>query len=89
VATTTLRWTSGTTCTDGATVTDCGWSQRRRAERAVTEAFYQAMEEAGIPPHPGGECPTADCRCEELADSIEARAAELAAAKLGVPVPDL
>jgi hypothetical protein len=68
---------------------DCGWSRRRRAERAVTEAFYQAMEEAGIKPHLGGECPAADCRCEELADSIEARATELAAAKLGVPVSDL
>lgn len=68
---------------------DCGWSRRRRAERAVTEAFYQAMAEAGIKPHPGGECPSPGCRCEELADSIEARAEELAAVKLGIPVADL
>jgi hypothetical protein len=68
---------------------ECNWPQRQRAERAVTEAFFQAMAEAGIPPHPGGECPAADCRCEELADSIEARAEELAAAKLGIPVADL
>jgi hypothetical protein len=68
---------------------DCNWSRRQRAERAVTDAFYQAMAEAGIPPHPGGDCPSPDCRCEELADSIEARATELAAARLGVSVPDL
>jgi hypothetical protein len=68
---------------------DCGWSRRRRAERAVTDAFFQAMAEAGVPPHPGGECPSPDCRCGELADSIEARAEELAAAKLGIPVADL
>jgi hypothetical protein len=68
---------------------DCGWSRRRRAERAVAEAFREAFEESGLPPHPGGECPVPDCRCNELADSIGARAEELAASKLGVSVADL
>lgn len=68
---------------------DCGWLRRRRAEQAVAEAFRQAFEESGLPPHPGGECPTADCRCSELADSIADHAEELAAAKLGIPVADL
>ena len=68
---------------------DCGWLQRRRAEQAIAEAFRQAFEESGLPPHPGGECPTSDCRCAELTDSIAARAEELAAAKLGIPVADL
>jgi hypothetical protein len=68
---------------------DCSWSQRRLVERAVTEAFRQAVEESGLPPHPDGECPGQGFRCEELADSIEARAEELAAAKLGITVADL
>jgi hypothetical protein len=70
-------------------MTDCDWSERRRVERAVTEAFRRAVEESGLPPHPDGECPGPDCRCEELADSIEARTEELAAARLGIPVADL
>ena len=70
-------------------MTDCGWMQRKRAEQAIAEAFRQAFEESGLPPHPGGECPTADCRCAELADSIEARAEELAADRLGIPVEEL
>jgi hypothetical protein len=68
---------------------DCGWSRRRRAEIAVMQAFRQAMDEAGIAPHPDGECPAPDCRCVELADSITARAEELAAATLGIPVEEL
>ncbi len=68
---------------------DCGWSRRRRAERAIVDAFRQAFDESGLPPHPGGECPAPDCKCGEMADSIEARAEELAAAKLGIPVEEL
>ena len=68
---------------------DCGWSRRRRAEQVIAQAFRQAFEESGLPPHPGGRCPSPDCLCEALADSIEARAEELAAAKLGIPVADL
>ena len=70
-------------------MTDCGWMQRKRAEQAIAEAFRQAFEESGLPPHPGGECPSPDCRCAELADSIEARAEELAAARLGIDVAEL
>jgi hypothetical protein len=65
-------------------VSGCGWPKRRRYERVVTEAFLQAFDESGLPPHPGGECPAPDCRCEELTDSMEARAIELAAARLGI-----
>ena len=69
-------------------MTDCGWAARR-AEEVVTTAFLQACREYGIPPHPGGDCPSPDCPCERLGDQIEARAVEIAAAELGVPVPDL
>jgi hypothetical protein len=68
---------------------DCGWLHRRRAGQAVAAAFRQAFEESGLPPHPGGECPSPDCRCSEMADSIAARAEELAADRLGIPVADL
>ncbi len=68
---------------------ECGWSRRRRAELAVTEAFRQAFEESGLPPHPGGECPSPDCKCSEMTDSIAARAEELAADRLGIPVEEL
>jgi hypothetical protein len=62
----------------------CGWIARRRALAAVTRAFEQAMREHGIPPHPGGTCPTPGCPCAELADQVEERAVQLAAAALGV-----
>lgn len=68
---------------------DCGWKRRRDAEQAIAQAFRQAWDESGLPPHPGGECPAADCRCGELADSIEARAEELAAERLGIPLAEL
>ena len=42
-----------------------------------------------LPPHPGGECPSPDCRCSEMTDSIMARAEELAAARLGIDVAEL
>ena len=70
-------------------MTDCGWMQRKRAEQAIAEAFRQAFEESGLPPHPGGECPSPDCRCSEMTDSIMARAEELAAYRLGIPVEEL
>ena len=68
---------------------DCGWMQRKRAEQAVAEAFRQAFEESGLPPHPGGECPSPDCPCESMTDAMEARAIELAADRLGIPVEEL
>jgi hypothetical protein len=67
----------------------CGWMRRRRAEEVVTGAFLEAMREFGIAEHSNGECPAPGCRCDELADQIEARAVEITAAKLGVPVPEL
>jgi len=70
-------------------VRDCGWMERRRAEQVLDEAFRQAFEESGLPPHPGGECPTPDCKCSEGTDSIMARAEELAADRLGVDVAEL
>lgn len=63
--------------------------RRRRVEQVINAAFLRAFDESGLPPHPGGECPSRDCRCGELADSIAARAEELAAAELGIPVADL
>ena len=42
-----------------------------------------------LPPHPGGECPSPDCRCSEMTDSIMARAEELAADRLGIDVAEL
>ena len=71
------------------TMADCGWMERRRAELVIAGAFRQAFEESGLPPHPGGECPTADCRCSEMTDSIMARTEELAAGRLGIPVEEL
>lgn len=71
----------------------CGFEASQRAQRraveAVTSAFLQAMAELGVPEHPGGECPVSDCPCARLGDQIEARAVEIAAAELGVPVPEL
>lgn len=71
----------------------CRYEERARASQKALEvivgAFVQACVEAGLAPHhPGGECPDADCRCEQLADSIEARAIVLVAGRLGVPVAD-
>ena len=71
------------------TMADCGWMERRRAELVIAGAFRQAFEESGLPPHPGGECPSPDCRCSEMTDSIMARAEELAADRLGIPVEEL
>lgn len=68
---------------------DCGWMRRRLAAQVITDAFRQAWEESGLPPHPGGECPAADCPCESVTDAIEARTIELAAEKLGIPVEEL
>ena len=68
---------------------DCGWLRRRQARQAIAAAFRQAWEESGLPPHPGGECPAPDCRCSELVDSIAARAEELAAERLGIPLAEL
>lgn len=67
----------------------CAWLQRRRADEAIAAAFRQAFEESGLPPHPGGECPAPGCPCESMTDAMEARAIELAAAKLGIPVERL
>jgi hypothetical protein len=68
---------------------DCGWARRKIADRVITEAFLQAFDESGLPDHPGGECPTPDCRCAEMTDAIAARAEELAAARLGIPLEEL
>ncbi len=74
---------------------DCGWAERRRAARraseVVAQAFVQACTEYDIPPHPGGECPSPDCRCkdEAVGDAIEARAVEIAAAELGITPAEL
>lgn len=68
---------------------DCGWMRRGQAEQAIAAAFLQAWDESGLPPHPGGECPTTDCRCGEQADAIAERAKELAAARLGIPLAEL
>jgi hypothetical protein len=68
---------------------DCGWMRRRDAGQAISAAFRQAFEESGLPPHPGGKCPAADCRCSEQVDAIAARAEELAAERLGIPLAEL
>jgi len=67
----------------------CAWSRRRRFEEVLVRSFTDACTEAGIAPHIDGKCPTPDCPCEEKADSIEARALELAAQRLGIPVAEL
>lgn len=54
--------------------------RRRRLrpwERHVIEAFRQAMDENGVPEHPGGKCPAPDCNCVALADVVEDRALEI------------
>ena len=43
----------------------------------VIRAFWQAIEELDIPPHPDGQCPGADCCCEEMSYSVNLRACEL------------
>lgn len=65
---------------------DCRRLAGRRGGKAVIAAFTQACREAGIPPHPGGECPAPGCRCKDegVAEQVEARTAELAAARLGI-----
>jgi hypothetical protein len=70
-------------------MTPCSFTARARAEYVVTSAFLQACREHGIPPHPGGECPSPDCRCAELGDRIEARAVEIAAGELGISPAEL
>lgn len=69
-------------------MTDCNWMRQRKAERYTITAFKQAMAEAGIPEHPGGKCPTVDCRCLELAGQIEARAIQIIEERLGHPLPE-
>lgn len=56
----------------------CNWMRLRIGERIVIRAFLQAMKEFGVPEHPGGKCPTPDCNCADMADAIEARAAQIA-----------
>ena len=63
--------------------------ERRRAELVIAGAFRQALEESGLPPHPGGECPSPDCPCESMTDAMEARAIEVAADRLGIDVAEL
>ena len=65
---------------------DCRWLAKRRAEQIVVAAFTQACREAGIPPHPGGECPAQPCPCKDDAVSgrVEERAIALAAERLGI-----
>ena len=53
-----------------------------------SEAFRR-LRGVRLPPHPGGECPSPDCRCSEMTDSIMARAEELAADRLGIDVAEL
>lgn len=67
----------------------CNWLAQREAERRTIRAFKQAMTDLGIPEHPGGKCPAPDCRCEDLADQVEARAIEIIEAELGHPLPEV
>jgi hypothetical protein len=67
---------------------DCAWMRRRDAERRTIRAFKQAMADLGIPDHPGGKCPSPDCRCKALADQVEARAIAIVEAELGHPLPE-
>ena len=46
-------------------------------DQSVVRAFWQAMRELGIPLHPDGKCPGADCCCEEMSYSVNLRACEL------------
>ena len=49
-----------------------------KSDQAVLLAFRQAMEDLGIPPHPGGRCPQeAGCPCGEYNWVVEARARDL------------
>lgn len=65
----------------------CNWLRNRQADAVVLHAFKQASQEAGIPDHPGGQCPSPDCTCRDLADQVEARAVEIIEEKLG-PLPE-
>ena len=67
----------------------CGWLRNRLATLIIAEAFIQAFRESGLPRHDHGKCPTLDCPCDQMTDQIEARAIELAAARLGVSPDDL
>lgn len=64
----------------------CRWLAEQEAVALTLRAFKQACDEAGIPEHPGGKCPTPDCNCRDLADQVEARAIEIAEAELGRPI---
>ena len=68
---------------------DCEWLEQRRIQAVIDAVFAQVCEEAGLAPHPAGECPSADCRCEDLADAIETRAVQLIEERLGVSLKDL
>jgi hypothetical protein len=70
---------------------DCRWAAKQRAAAAVVRAFGQAMTEAGIPDHVDGECPALPCPCQDegVGERVEQRAAELAAAALGIPADEL
>jgi hypothetical protein len=68
-------------------VVACGWQERQRRQAVVARAFAQACDEAGLDPHPAGECPGLGCPCEDRADQIEARALELVEAELGPLAP--
>jgi hypothetical protein len=46
-------------------------------ERLVLGAFKLAMRQLGIPDHPDGRCPAAECSCAGMADAAEARALQL------------
>jgi hypothetical protein len=58
-------------------MTGCNWLRRREAETRTLQAFKQAMTDLGLADHPNGQCPYPGCRCEELADQVEARAIEI------------
>jgi|HubBroStandDraft_1064217.scaffolds.fasta_scaffold508061_1 hypothetical protein len=46
-------------------------------EQLAMGAFKLAMRQLGVPAHPDGKCPAAECNCSPMADAIEKRAVEL------------